>query len=328
MTDGDTNANQSATISKLVKSSIEQAQNSHRTYVDMSERVRPETIDASEIEFNEKALDLAKYDAAENFKLALNLIDMTDEQAAISLHDERTRAQSEEMAKQVADLQSLANDYSVTSDSIAEPVAAPAITDAATTEPVDSPVTQAAVSSAALVGVMGTVAATTAIVDQVNSSDPVETAAPELVETIVTTDETVSEEHMEAETEALASKIHDVENVETDTLEVREFDSADVELMPEEPVLEDVPELEIAAPVIEEVAELEVAAPVVEEVAELEVAAPLIEEVAELAVAAPVADMAAAVPETQESAIDPKSYDTDLAARLDAVRAMLQGSAQ
>ena len=34
----------------------------------------------------------------------------------------------------------------------------------------------------------------------------------------------VSEENMEAEIQALASKIHDVENVETDTLEVREFD--------------------------------------------------------------------------------------------------------
>ncbi|MCP4936367.1 MAG: hypothetical protein GY927_19730 [bacterium] len=367
MTDGDNNANQNTTISKLVKSSIEQAQNSHRTYVEMSERVRPDAVDASESKFNEKALDLAKYDTAENFKLALNLVDMTDEQAAISLHDEHTRAQSDEMARRVADLQLLANDHLEISETIAEPLLEPAIADAATPEPSVSSVTQATVSSTALAGGMGTVAATAVIVDQPGSGDPIETADPELTETIAATKEPVSEEHMEAEIEALALKINDVENIETDTPEVREFDSEDVELIvedsvledvpeleiavpiveevaeikiaapvPEEvaeveiaaPVLEDFPELEIAAPVVEEVAEIEIAAPVPEEVAEVEIAAPVLEDVPELEIAAPVADIAAAVPVPQEPAIDPKAFDTDLAARLDAVRAMLQGSAQ
>ncbi len=452
MTDGDNNANQNAIISELVKSSIEQAQKSHKTFVEMSERVRPDAVDANEKEFNEKALGLAKYDAAEHFKLALNLNDMTDEQAAISYHDDHTKTHCVEMAKRVADLHSLVNSQSETADPITEPEIEPAATDVIEPTPGDSPMTQAAVSSAALAGVMGTAA----IVGQASSSEAIEAATPALVEPIATIDEPVSEEHMEAEIEALASKIHDVENIETDTPEVREFDSELVEPIDEEPKLEDVPELEaapideevaevevatpvveevaeveVAAPVVEEVAELEVATPVAEEVAELEVAAPVVEEVAEvevaapviegvvlpevaapvveevaelevaapvvegvvlpevaapvveevaeleatapviegvvlpevaapvieevaeveatapvveemavpevaasvveavaeLEVAAPIAEMAA-VPDTQEPAIDPKSFDTDLAARLDAVRAMLQGSTQ
>ncbi len=295
MTDGDTNVTRNESISALVKSSIEQAQKSHLTYVEISERVRPETVDASEIEFNERALDLAKYDTEETFKLALKLTDMSDEQEAVALRDKHIKAQNEEMAKRVAELQILAQGKTEPSPTDNEPAAELIVSEVAAAEPDEKPMAQAAVSSAALAGIVGAAAATAAMADKATIFEAPELDAAAVIEEVTAPDETISEASMEAEIQALASKIHDVENVKNDTPEVRDFDSENVELISDNSVLEEAPEVEVAAPMVEEIAQIEVGASVVEEIAQIEVGAPVVEEIAEVEVGAPIAEEIAEV---------------------------------
>ena len=138
MTDSDTTGMQNELIANLVKSSIEQAQKSHQTYVEISDKIKADTSNSSELAFNEKALDLAKYDRGENLKLALRLNDISDEQDAITTRDEHVRSQSEEMSRRVAELQAMANGQ-VEPLAAVDPVAEFSGVEVVTAEPAQTP---------------------------------------------------------------------------------------------------------------------------------------------------------------------------------------------
>jgi hypothetical protein len=145
-----------------------------------------------------------------------------------------------------------------------------------------------------------------------------------------------------------ASVVAEVPEVSVEASVVAEVPEVSVEA----PVVAEVPEVSVEAPVVAEVPEVFVEAPVVAEVSEVSAE---VQEIPEINVEAPAQSETAAaaaaeiriipevtvagpdavqVPEkvaespavVQETAGETESFDTDLSARLDAVRAMLQGS--
>ena len=104
-------------IRNLVKSSIAKAQKSHLAYIEMSENIEFQSKTSSDAAFNQKALELAKNDAEENFKFAMKIVDVTDEGEAVRLRDEHSVAQSQEMARRVAELQKMAEAKETTTSS-------------------------------------------------------------------------------------------------------------------------------------------------------------------------------------------------------------------
>ena len=111
MKDGDSAGMPGKVILDLVKSSIAKAEKSHLAYVEMSEKMIFQTggglVAESDRLFNQKALDLARSDAEQHFRLAVALMDAKDEEEALRLRDAHSRIQSREMARRVAELQEM-----------------------------------------------------------------------------------------------------------------------------------------------------------------------------------------------------------------------------
>jgi hypothetical protein len=345
MTGSDKTGCQSEVICELVKSSITQAQKSHNAYIEMNEKIHAQPGSEEDGAFHQKALDLAKQDAGENFKFALKILDVSDEAEAIRLQDEHANRQSEEMARRVSELQAMAG-MGAGATAADDPVAAEA--------PVAEETTQSSDDTAKAVAAAAAVALGTGVALAADSDDGAEPendqGSAEISEAV--TKETASENSIEAEIEALATKIHEAKNIAAQTpaagrdeavQTVAEDAAAQevVETVEETPVVVEAVEKAVEAPAAGEVAEAVVETPVTENVAETSVVveavaeapvvvetvaeAPVLAEVAEAVVEAPVAEKTAeAVVEETEAASD--SFDTDLSARLDAVRAMLQGS--
>ncbi len=344
MTENENMAGRSELVTNLVKSSIEQAQKSHLAYIEISEKIFVETGVQANASFNEKALELAKNDASKNLGHALKLLDVSNDEEALKLHDAHASAQSEEMARRVAELQAMAREEEgAQAASVPETAPAPA--------PAVDP---AGSSTASQVGTAAMAAVAAAGAGAALAADNTPEEAPLPQDTAENTPfEGASEGEIEAEIEALAVKIHEVKKLEAASAGLAE---SDVEIITEAEGGEEFSMEEAAAPAPEAPAAAveETVAPEVSEVVaetptiadtpaveppvqtdpvEVPSAIRAIPEVsaeppAMAATSAPevAVDPAPAPAVDQPAADESESFDAELSARLDAVRAMLQGS--
>ncbi len=353
MTDSDKATSQNEVVCNIVKSSIAQAQKSHNTYIEMCEKMLVQSGAQDTAEFSQKALDLAKHDAAENLKFALKIADITDEAEAVRLHDEHANRQGQEMARRVEELQMLARGE----EAAAMVPEAPVAEQTASTVEVSDDISMATTASAAATAAVLSAGAVTAVVGSSAEQAGASEVQPSIEDEIEALSAKVEAEHsIEAEIEALSAKIHEAKNSEIQS----EAETASVAV--ETPVVEEaIAELEAAvveevvtdveAPVVEEVTVAVVETPEAPEIPEISIEIPSVSEIPEISIEAPVAaEMTAAASESAASVVttdtpagteaeavventepapaEDVSFDTDLSARLDAVRAMLQGSDQ
>ncbi len=355
-------------IRNLLKSSIAKAQKSHLAYIEMNENMEFKSGTSTDAAFNQKALELAKNDAQENFKFSLKILDINDDEEAVKLHDEHSAAQKEEMAKRVAELQQMAKGEvrAPASASSSEPieekvdekvdenkVETTAKSSTAFSSPSVATAALAAVSGAALARVeTGEKSASqTPVVEQ----DNIDASQEDLSVEIVKAESDIADDKaMEAEIESLSSKIRDakagdskgdvevVPEVDASLSEIATIpESVEVPAAPE--VVEALPEVAAAPEVVEALPEVAAVPEVVEALPEVAAVPEVVETLPEVAAAPAVVEAlpeipaipevvealpeVAATPETSEEPKgDADSFDTDLSARLDAVRAMLQGS--
>ncbi len=345
MAEGTRNAFQSDVVYDLVKSSILQARKSHQAYIEMSEKMQAQAAEGGEAVFNEKALGLARHDAEVNFDYALSLLDIGSEEEALKLQDEHASKQGEEMSRRVAELQEMAKTSEAAAQSqekIKEPEA-------------DNSAQRATVAAAAALGAAAAGSALTGAGNVGNAEQGADGAMASAE---------AEAKDIEAEIEALSAKIHNAKHAQPATSEaVAPVEEEETILkVSEAATIDPVATAETPAVVAEQTATSEAVAPVEEEETILRVS-----EAASVAPAATVetpavaTEMAQAVvekpdmPEGTQAVVETpatgdaesgtaapsasseplataatstsEEFDAELSARLDAVRAMLQGSA-